>query len=179
MSRIALTGLARSGKDSVANILTRPAFGSYHKAAFGDELKRHYHELFGYKKEKDREGYQWFGQVMRQRDEDIWVKKLDHSIEYFYETNKNLIITDLRQPNEYEYCRQKGYTIVKVECPIELRIERMRKAGDDFDEKDLYHETESYIDQFDTDFVIHNDGSRQKLFYQTFKLWEAAKDGRV
>lgn len=77
---IALTGKFRSGKDEVAKYLC--ARYGYTQFAFGDELKRYYHELFGHTDAKPREGYQWFGQTMRARDPDIWVRKCFDYIEH-------------------------------------------------------------------------------------------------
>ena len=74
---IALTGKFRSGKDEVARYLC-DKYG-YKRFAFGDALKRHYHELFGPTTGKDGEGYQWFGQTMRERDPNIWVRKVFRS----------------------------------------------------------------------------------------------------
>ncbi len=115
--KIALCGKMRSGKDTVAKYLSTRY--EYERFAFGDELKWYYHELFGFEGTKDREGYQWFGQTMRERDEDIWIRKCFGKIsevEYARETVNDEageevftplkpVITDVRQPNELAHCR--------------------------------------------------------------------------
>ena len=173
MLKIALTGKMRAGKSTVADHLT--VYYGFAQFAFGDALKSFAHEIFGKPKEKDRNLYQWFGQTMRSRDPDVWVRHLDNSIrEYIDFVNendgpfyvkryrdslpKNIVITDLRQPNEYDYCRREGYTIIRVNCPEEIRIERMIAAGDRFDQTMLDHETERYVDKFDVDYEIDNSG---------------------
>lgn len=170
---VAITGLLRSGKDAVAEYLARE-YG-YTRFAFGDELKRYYHELFGATDTKPREGYQWFGQTMRERDPDIWVRKCFENIEetredfelYPYENNYALfraVISDLRQPNEYDRCRSEGYVIIRVTAPEALRIDRAIKSADMFNLRDLTHETESHVNTFAVDYEIVNDGTLAELY---------------
>jgi dephospho-CoA kinase len=111
---------------------------------------------------KPREGYQRFGQLIREEfDENVWVKHLASTVEFLEDSRKTrgIVITDLRQPNEYEWCRANGFIIVRVTAPDELRIARAKAAGDDFSAEDLSHETESHVDSFVVDYEIHNDGT--------------------
>jgi dephospho-CoA kinase len=184
---IALTGRLRSGKDSVAAYLSE-RYG-YTRFAFGDELKRYYHELFGERSAKPREGYQWFGQVMRQRDPDVWVRKCFASIDAedkrYYRGHHQMInsdtrevlidvpadplravITDLRQPNEYDRCRAEGYVIIRVNASEAVRVSRAVMSADTFNYKDLRHDTESHVDTFAVDYEIENTGTLAELHAQ-------------
>lgn len=179
-TNVAITGKLRSGKNAVADYLTEK-YG-YTQFAFGDELKRYAHELFNVDASaKPRELYQWFGQTMRSRDPDIWVRKCFDYIEhrrgvmdaYFdapwnahARTQLRAVITDLRQPNEYERCLSEGYVIIRVSAPDDVRLARARDAGDNFDESTLNHETESHTDGFDVDYEIINDRSLAELYAQ-------------
>ena len=96
---------------------------------------------------------------MRIQDEDIWVRMAADNINHsksFSSLFKNVInvITDLRQPNEYQFCKDNNFIIVKVECDDAVRLERMKAINDQFDITDLTHETESYIDTFEADYTI-------------------------
>lgn len=173
LPNIAITGRLRSGKDAVAEYLAREH--GYTRFAFGDELKRYYHELFGPAEAKPREGYQWFGQVMRERDPDIWVRKCFEAIDraqtawddvllYEYDTTTRAVISDLRQPNEFDRCRSEGYTIIRVTAPEALRIDRAIKSADNFALADLTHDTESHVDSFAVDYEIVNDGTLADLY---------------
>lgn len=159
MLKIALTGRMRSGKSTVAAYLCENY--RFREFAFGDALKNVAHIIFGKPSGKDRGLYQFVGQAMRQYDPDVWVKKLDRSIREWkaQEPQENIVITDLRQPNEYAYCRENGYVIIRVNCPVALRLERIGEAGDRFDEGMLNHETEEHVDTFDIDYEIDNGGS--------------------
>jgi dephospho-CoA kinase len=167
--KIALTGKMRSGKDTVANHLyIRHGFD---KVAFGDALKRIAHDTFPWVSEfsKPRALYQ-FMNVMREYDKDVWIKHVEQAVKGAIDFHVNtgaekigIVISDLRQPNEYEWARNNGYTIIRVTAPDEDRIARAKIAGDDFKEADLEHETESHIDWFAVDYEIHNDGTVDEL----------------
>ena len=177
---IALTGKLRSGKDTVADYLVNQ-YG-YNKFAFGDPIKFYYKELFGETDAKPRAGYQWFGQTMRERDPDIWVRKcfaaIDEMRSEWFRTR--VVITDLRQPNEYERCRAEGFVIIRVNCPEDIRIERARAAGDDFTEDALNHATEQYVDLYAVDYDIYNVGDLTELYSQIDAIMiDLAKKNRL
>lgn len=179
---IALTGKFRAGKDAVAKYLVEK-YG-YTRFAFGDELKKDFHRRYPEipKDPKPRVGYQMHGQMMRRLlGEDIWVMKcfwriLDHLADD-NPSYSDVVISDLRQPNEYERCREEGFFIVRVSCPDELRIERALAAGDEFKEEDLQHETELHIDTFDVDFEINNSGTLDELHQQIDRMMKALVSG--
>lgn len=178
---IALTGKFRSGKDSVGRYLC--ANYGYTRFAFGDELKRYAHELFDVDSaSKPRELYQWFGQTMRQRDPDVWVRKCFEAIarchynRVDYEEDPDefrAVITDLRQPNECDRCRSEGFVIIRINCPDDIRLARARSAGDDFTDADIAHETERHVDIFTVDYEIDNSGALSELHAQIDAIMEA------
>lgn len=159
MIKIALTGRMRSGKSTVAAYLCENY--RFLEFAFADALKNVAHIIFGEPPGKDRGLYQFVGQTMREYDPDVWVKKLDRSIVEWllHSPRENIVITDLRQPNEYEYCRENGYVIIRVNCPDAVRLDRIQEAGDKFDESMLSHETEEHVNTFEVDYEIDNGGN--------------------
>lgn len=160
--KISLIGKMRSGKDTIGDYAVEK-YG-FTKFAFGDELKRYYHELFGETETKPREGYQWFGQAMRQHEPDIWLRKCFDNI--VKAQVKNVIITDTRQPNEVDRCKCEGFITIKVHCDDELRLNRMQEKNDRFNIKDLEHETELHIDTFEYEYLIVNNGSLEDIYKQ-------------
>jgi dephospho-CoA kinase len=182
--KIALTGKLRSGKDTVANHLyVRHGFD---RIAFGDALKKNAHATFPWVSEfsKPRALYQVYGQLMRQIDPDVWVKHAEQAVKGAIDFRVNtgaekigVVISDLRQPNEYEWARNNGFTIVKVIAPDEDRIARAKIVGDDFNEVDLEHETESHIDGFAVDYEIVNDGSVDDLKRKVDEIVEEISQG--
>lgn len=170
VTKIALTGKMRSGKDAVAHHLYI-AHG-FHKAAFGDALKRHAHDVFPWVSElsKPRALYQNFGQLMREIDPQVWVKHAERTVEGIISLRTSMsdaeigvVISDLRQPNEFSWARANGFTVIRVTAPDEARLARAKAAGDDFREEDLAHETEQHADGFAVDYEIANDGTIEDL----------------
>jgi dephospho-CoA kinase len=168
--KIAITGKLRSGKDTAARYLMTD-HGFDVPISFGAALKRIYHELFPWipADRKPREGYQKLGQLIREHfDEDVWIKHAERMVEFSLDKRyiNGVVISDLRQPNEYDWARKNGFIIARITAPDELRIERARLAGDEFSADNLAHETEQFVDGFEVDYELHNDGDYRGLFAQ-------------
>jgi hypothetical protein len=145
---IGLIGKARSGKDTVAEYLE--GYG-YFKVAFADDMKEFAREIFPwrFKEGKDRKLLQQFGEKMREIDPDVWVRRLFGKLDYLMSRGAVLpVITDLRMPNEYAACRERGFVIIRVDAEANLRRRRMIDNGDVFREEDLNHETEGFVEGF-------------------------------
>jgi dephospho-CoA kinase len=178
--KIALTGKLRSGKDTVANHLY--IRHSFNRVAFGDALKKNAHAVFPwiYEWNKPRALYQQFGQLMREIDPEVWIKHAERAVQGAIDFRVNtgaeqigVVITDLRQPNEYEWARANGFTIIRITAPDEDRIARAIAAGDDFSVHNLTHETELAIDGFAVDAEVINDGTVDELKAQIDEIMEA------
>ncbi|MDQ0174406.1 deoxynucleotide monophosphate kinase family protein [Bacillus chungangensis] len=171
ITKIALTGKARAGKDEVARILG--LHYGFNRFAFGDALKNTLTIALPqimYAEQKPRRLLQEYGQLMRKYDPNVWVNSvaalIDSHIDIMTRRGDeeiNVLVTDCRQPNEYAWLREQGFSIIRVSAPEEVRLERAKLAGDQFDEADLQHDTESHVDSFDVDFEIINDGTLDKL----------------
>jgi hypothetical protein len=121
---IGLSGVSGSGKDAVASIL------GYKRIAFADKLKDIVKELRGYRHDqlygalKDvvdprygrtpAEDLQAVGTGLREiLGEDVWVKAALSAADTF----ENVVVTDVRFPNEAEFVRFMGGHIVRIERP--------------------------------------------------------------
>ena len=161
MRKIALTGKARAGKDMIA---TRLMFEhNYEVTAFADAMKRAFHTTFPWipSEPKPRAEYQRFGEDMRRLyGEDIWVKHVEGKLAFVkrYTRAAGIVISDLRLPVEYEWCRKNGFEIIRVSAPDNVRLARAKRLGDDFKTEDFEHDTESYVDEFEVDYEIVNGG---------------------
>jgi dephospho-CoA kinase len=178
--KIALTGKIRSGKSIIGNHLYIKY--SFSEVAFGDALKKNAHAAFPWVSEfsKPRALYQAYGQLMRQIDESVWIKHAERAVKGAIDFRAGIgaekvgvVLTDVRQQNEVDWCRANGFTLIRVTAPDEDRLWRAKLAGDDFNEADLEHETESHIDGFAVDYEIANDGSIDDLKRQIDEILEA------
>lgn len=165
--KILIVGKMRSGKSTVANRL-RLNYG-FTELAFGDALKYYAQRVFAYSdvigEGKPRALYQRFGELCREIDPLVWVKHADAAYKQVLDSKstKGIVVSDGRQPHEYEWARANGFTVVRVTAPDELRVARAVEAGDDCTPHDFAHDTEMYVDQFAADYELQNDGSLDEL----------------
>jgi dephospho-CoA kinase len=170
---LALCGEMRCGKDTVAKYLEEQ-YG-FMPFAFGDNLKKGFHYTYPHipRDPKPVRGYQLYGQLMRYVNyPDYWIDQCFHDIETArpfakgYSEPFRFVITDMRQPNEFETCTNTGIVTIRIEAPIEVRLERIKAAGDEFDPKNLNFETETHIRGFKVDHIIKNYKDLQYLYDQ-------------
>jgi len=170
--KIALCGKMRSGKDSVGALLTT-RYDFYPKIAFGDTLKEIAHKTFPHipREPKPRALYQHMN-GHRAFYENVWVDPVARKVGYALDmrSTKGIVITDVRQQNEFDWCRANGFTIVRVTASDDVRIARAQRSKDVFDYEDLTHPTELEIDTFDVDYELTNDGAYPDLVAEVERL---------
>jgi dephospho-CoA kinase len=185
---IGLFAKTRSGKDEVFNVIKRMGFNA-ERVAFGDVMKEKFHETFPLipKDPKPTRQLITFGQAMRSIDNDVWVrptlnrKKLRADVLAQASLPvPTFVFTDIRQPNEYEAVKSSGAVMVRVEADEKLRAIRMLNLGEKPSPELFNAPTESFIDTFEADYVIYNNGSISDLEKQVteliFKIQEKRND---
>lgn len=165
---VGLMGYARSGKNTVANVLVRK-YG-FTEMAFADALRemalginpivdflpsgvyRYQNAIsdYGYDEAKSqfpevREFLQRLGTegVRDVLGPDTWVDLVERR--WHADGQPDLVITDVRFPNEYEMVRRNGGVLARVKRPEVQATNR--------------HISESALDSHDSDFVFWNDGT--------------------
>jgi len=81
--------------------------------------------------------------VIRQRDPDHWVKRLEEEARGLLDQGYSIIVSDVRFPNEADLVRRLGGQILKV----------VRPGSQDDDP----HPSEVLVDEIETDFTIETD----------------------
>lgn len=158
---IAFTGYAQSGKDTAGAYFMSKG---YTRVGFADKLKemalsvlkmtsplRYVHVCeVGWDRVKKEQRYrkflQDFGSLMRQDDPDYWVNKVRLTIGIL----GDVVITDLRYPNEARSLRREYETII-------IRVIRPGTGPTNA------HSSENELDKIEPDFVVENDGSIEEL----------------
>ena len=151
--KIAICGKLCSGKSYLAKFLAEKYHGEIH--SFGYGVKKYCKEIFNMEY-KDRKLLQDFAQKMREIDIDVWVKYTMNKINN--SENANIIVDDLRFPNELVYLQNAGFTIIRLIVDKPLQIQRIRETY-----PDSYNEhidrlddiSESHIDRMDIKNTIH------------------------
>ena len=178
--RIALSGLKRSGKDTIGSYLIQNY--SCKRFAFADEVKRLARELFPeefVQNDKPVDLLQWLGNTMRQRNPDVWINRLATMIQLTKDPVPNLVVTDVRYPNEVQALKNLGFTIVKVQVPVEVSIERSKATEVNFTEELLLHESEQLAQSNEQyyDYIIENTGTLEELYSKVEEMVEVLQSG--
>ena len=178
--RIALSGLKRSGKDTIGSYLIQRY--NCKRFAFADEVKRLARELFPeefVQNDKPVDLLQWLGNTMRQRNPDVWINKLSTMIQLTKDPVPNLVVTDVRYPNEVQALKKLGFTIVKVQVPVEVSVERCKATEINFTEELLLHESEQLAQSNEQyyDYIIENTGTLEELYKKVDKMMEVLQSG--
>lgn len=127
---IGLTGLARCGKDTFCNYARNYLKSNKYESqrlAFADELKKDVDSFLIEKlgisafteNTKEKEIIRpmlttWGTEIMRKKDDLIWVKKVEEIINENQKNNIVSIVTDIRFPNEIEYIHKIGGKIIHL-----------------------------------------------------------------
>lgn len=153
---IAIIGKMGAGKSTVANGLLNDPAVRYDHVAIAGKLKEIAVELFGPGADKSRYYLQGLGQYVRSLEEDAWIDiAIDQVIKW-----SPAVIDDVRYPNEYDKLKAEcGAIIVRVEAPLEVRIERLKANGKWGGKEALEHESETALDHLPADYTIINDGT--------------------
>lgn len=161
--KIAFFGPSRSGK----NVAGRHIWEKHNAVlfAFGDEMKEWFHKIFTWipREPKPVDEYIKFAQGCRDIDFDVWVKKVIGMIDIYLSLNANVVITDLRQPNEYQALKERGFTIVKLHASEEALDARIGDTVKEGSELVKNNPTELHFDTYEFDYEIHNSGTIEEF----------------
>jgi dephospho-CoA kinase len=180
--KIAVAGEIRSGKDTVCEYIQESNWGMnikklYFAEGIAEIIKDYFPEAWN-GEGKPRKHYQEIGQFMRTLNPDVWVNHTE--LNYFLLKQagfQNFIVTDLRQQNEYEWLKENGFTVIKVETEPEVRKERMKASGDVFDEASLNHPVEQSIKALKYDYLISNNTTLEDLYAQVDFILDELEGG--
>ena len=155
--RIAISGKARSGKDTCAEYLT--AFGSFTKIAFSEPLydvTMCTQILLNAPVKKDPDMLQAFGEFLRNHYPGIFINILEAKI--FKCTD--VIVTDLRYKDEMAMLKMYGFKFIRIN-----KIQR------DID-RDEDHLSEVDLDDATFDYVIDNNGTQYEFQKKVFDVYQ-------
>ena len=163
MKVITISGHARNGKDTAANIMAASIKRSGHSvliAHYADLVKyicKTFFDWDGLKDERGRSLLQYVGtDVVRKKKPDFWVDFIVSVLSLFNNHWDFVIIPDTRFQNEIYVLKTEGFDVTH------LRIIRP-----DFDngltEEQKNHPSETALDNVAPDYIIENDGDLSAL----------------
>ena len=161
MKVILLSGKARSGKNTAAEVILREYTGI--PFAFADDIKKIAYNHFGWHGEKDELGrklLQDIGTTGRNYNRDLWANKTVDRIQEWSRDNQLAVVTDTRYSNEIQRVKREFSDVVTI------RITR------DSVEK-LKHPSETALDQWaDWDYLVENNGSLEEFQKKILEIME-------
>ena len=121
-----------------------------------------------YEPPKDRKLLQELGTWAREYDDEIWMRVVSDAMKNA--SHIPYVITDCRRRSELTKFR--NLISVYIECPEDIRLERLKKRDVTFDEVSLHHKAEREIPSLreDCDFIVYNDGDMDYLREQLEEL---------
>lgn len=165
MKLLGLAGKARSGKDTVAEIMCRKH--GFVRFAFADPVKLACQQIFGLSHEQTwhddkkevvipywgmtpRKIFQTLGDCIKpQFGDDVWCKRFDMAYELVKDSD-DVVVTDCRYDAEANLLREQGGVIVEIRRGVGL----VGSAGD--------HASERGLSSL-PDYVIENNGTLEEL----------------
>ena len=183
MYKIAITGKANSGKNTVSKILFEELSKKYPDnfqkvkyIAFADPIKKIIEIMFPNLPKKYLYGSSKFraeiisgafkeGQPLtvrqllmdlgsktgRRYNENIWIEAFDYAFKKAANDNKNVIVTDVRFRNEFDYLKQLKFTQIKLLRDCYLKI------------NDISETNQDAIKDSEFDFILYNNGTLEDL----------------
>jgi len=77
--------------------------------------------------DKDRELLVWLGETFRNRDPNVWIKKLLKDTKELNEQGFSVIVDDLRMPLEFDALRDAGFVTIRLNVSETVQEERIKK----------------------------------------------------
>lgn len=173
---LAVLGRSGAGKDTFADYLVEER--GFTKMAFAEPLYEMARTYFGMQ-EKNRFLLQDLGNAMRGINPRVFVDLLKKRVE---STQGNIIVTDVRQKNEFDMLKELGFTFVHINTSIENRAERISKrdntvVGPEYLDRMENNPAETGCDELlkSADLIeVDNDGSLKDLRKQAFQIADNA-----
>lgn len=163
MKVIAISGHARHGKDTVAQMLQKQLQKDGYTVLmthYADLLKYICKTFFGWDGRKDEKGrslLQYVGtDVVRAKNPDYWVDFVSDILNLFDGRWDYVIIPDTRFPNEFNRLKERGFNAVH------LRVVRPDFASQ-LTEEQQTHLSETALNDIAPDYCIYNTGDLKEL----------------
>lgn len=127
-NNIFIMGKAGAGKDTIAEILEKRY--EFQPFTLANYIRAEYHKYFPDRNPRlDRDKLIEIGEAYKKiYGQDVWVRLLAQDIKWCleYDPHRDIVITDGRHRVEYDhFVTQEGYIPLRVDCPDEIRFQRL------------------------------------------------------
>ena len=150
--KVALCGKMASGKTTIADSL--PTQTEFSKYSLGGKVKEVAYEVFGMDPEfKNRHLLQQIGMKMREIEPDVWIEAV--MLQVARDEAVNAVVDDVRFVNEAKKFKDNGWTLIKLDIPDNLQVDRLKKTYPDNWEDHVsnrHDPSEAEVDQIPEDW---------------------------
>lgn len=160
---IGICGKAGTGKTAVADHLVKK-YG-YKRYSIADEVKRIAVRLFKMK-EKNRKLLQDIGFKMREIRPSVWIDFLIDQVR----GKDNIVVDDIRYPNEYQALKREGFKVIKVVADREICIKRLTERDGTAAIERLEDESETAMDDVEIENILDGNLPLEEMLAQLDKL---------
>lgn len=158
--KLAIIGKMGSGKSTCADYLHKKH--NFKILSFGEPVKKYAKEIFN-DTTKNRKLIQDFAQKIKEIDPDVWVNYLLRNVK----DSENIVIDDLRFPNEYSALEKVGFKFIKLNISDNFQIERLKKTYPENYNNHISRRndiSESFVNLLQADYFFNvNEGTESKL----------------
>lgn len=124
--RIGIVGKMCSGKTTLSNFIKSYLHEKYEREmkslTFAGKVYEIAYDLFDMK-QKDRRLLQQIGSMMRNIDENVWIKYVMKQAK-----DRDVMVEDCRYRNEFEALVEDGFIMIKIKIDDEYQEERLKKT---------------------------------------------------
>lgn len=124
-----------------------------------------------------RQVLQGIGQIVKEFDRDFWLKAMMRDIDT--KGNGPFVCDDTRFPFEAEFLKERGWIIVKLYVPKDVRAERYRSLyGRVPTEAELNHPSETEVDDIEEDIGFSGESPIEEIVHGIFEhmTWRESRE---
>lgn len=122
-----------------------------------------------------REVLQQLGQAVKALDRDFWIKSLFTDLDNGNYGGGPWVTDDCRFPYEADALREGGFTIVKLDVPLDTRIQRYEKTyGRKPTPEELVHPSEIELVDIVPDFVLDGEREPKDILIEAYQIGAAS-----
>lgn len=123
---------------------------------------------------KSRRAIQYWGtDVRRRQNPNYWVNKVAQFVIDEASKGNSVYVTDSRFPNEAQSIIDLGGVVIRLDVPEEVRVDRIRyRDGNDPTPSQLYHSSETSLDEFEFEFRIDGCKTPEEIAYESLRYIE-------